>query len=129
MSAVLVDTSVWIAFFKGREEAKTLFPLLDANQVCTNALILAELLPFLRQKKEITLIGLLNTIERMKLEIDWNEIMEMQTGNLKNGINRVGIPDLIIAQNAIRNDLMLFSFDRHFELMKKNIGLKLFERK
>ena len=75
------------------------------------------------------MIGLLKTIEKVKIEIDWNEIIEMQTSNLKNGINRVGIPDLIIAQNVIQNKLKLFSLDKHFELMKKNIGLKLFEMK
>ncbi len=128
MNTILVDTSVWIAFFRGREEAKTLFPLLEANQLCTNDLILAELIPFLKHKRETTVIGLLNTLERIKIEIEWNEIIEMQTRNLKNGINRVGIPDLIIAQNAIRNKIKLFSFDKHFELMK-NIGLNLFEMK
>ncbi len=129
MSTILVDSSVWIAFFKGQEEAKSIFHLLDANQICTNDLILAELIPFLKQKKETTLIRLLNTIEKIRIEIDWSEIIEMQTNNLRNGINRVGIPDLIIAQNAIRNKLKLFSFDKHFELMKKNIGLKMFEIK
>jgi len=50
----------------------------------------------------------------------------MQTINFKNGLNRVGVPDLIIAQNALQNDIPLFSFDRHFEIMKKSIGIKLF---
>jgi predicted nucleic acid-binding protein len=33
----------------------------------------------------------------------------MQTENLRQGLNKVGIPDLIIAQNAIDHDVELFA--------------------
>ena len=39
----------------------------------------------------------------------------------------IGIPDLIIAQNAIQHRLILFVLDKHFELMKKNPGLRMLE--
>jgi predicted nucleic acid-binding protein len=117
---------VWIAFLKGVEEGRQLFSLLDTNQICINDLILAELIPSLNHKKELALVRLLQSIERTRLHIDWESIIEMQTINLKNGLNRVGVPDLIIAQNALQNDIPLFSFDRHFEIMKKSIGIKLF---
>jgi predicted nucleic acid-binding protein len=126
MNKVLVDSSVWIAFFKGAEEGRQLFSLLDTNQICINDLILAELIPSLNHKKELALVRLLQSIERTRLHIDWESIIEMQTINFKNGLNRVGVPDLIIAQNALQNDIPLFSFDRHFEIMKKSIGIKLF---
>jgi predicted nucleic acid-binding protein len=129
MNMVLVDSSVWIAFLEGAEESRLLFPLLDSNQLCINDLILAELIPSLNHKKELALARLLESIERLDIKIDWNEIIRIQTANLKNGINRVGIPDLIIAQNAIQNQVKLLSFDRRFELMKKHTGLKIFERK
>jgi predicted nucleic acid-binding protein len=129
MSKILVDSSVWISFFKGTEEGKLLFPLLDSNQACINELILAELIPSLIQKKELVLVGLLRSIEKTQIDIDWEEIIRMQTVNLKNGLNRVGVPDLVIAQNAMQNQIRLFSFDKHFEIMKKNIGLKLYEIK
>jgi hypothetical protein len=127
MSQVLVDSSIWISFFRGAEESKILFQLLDSNQVCINNLILSELIPSLTHKKELTLAKLLYSVERLDIEIDWNEIIHMQTTNLKHGINRVGIPDLIIAQNAIQNQAKLLSFDKHFDLIKKHIGLKTYE--
>jgi predicted nucleic acid-binding protein len=34
--------------------------------------------------------------------------------------------DLIIAQNSIQNDIELYSFDKHFQLMKDLHQLKLF---
>ena len=129
MNKVLVDSSVWISFFKGTEEGKQLFPLLEANQACVNDLILSELVPSLNHKKELILVGLLRSIEKTRIDIDWDDIIRIQTINLKNGLNRIGVPDLIIAQNAIQNEIKLFSFDKHFEIMKKHIGLKIFEIK
>jgi predicted nucleic acid-binding protein len=127
MNKILIDSSVWISFFRGNEEANNLNILLDKNMVCINDLILSELIPPLMLKKENELIRLMNSIERLKMEIDWIGIIQIQVLNLKSGLNRVGIPDLIIAQNAIHNNVQLYSFDKHFELMKKEIGLKLFK--
>jgi predicted nucleic acid-binding protein len=129
MNKILVDSSVWIGFFKGLEEAKQLFQLIDSNMICTNDLIMTELIPSLIHKKESELVDLLNSIEKTKMDIDWNGINQLQIQNLRNGLNRVGVPDLIIAQNAIQNNLVLYSFDKHFELMKKGMGLKTFSGK
>ena len=126
MSQVLVDTSVWISFFRGDEPAQVLFPLLDANRVCVNELILAELVPSLKHRREDTIIDMLQAIERLELRIMWPQITEMQVMNLKAGINKVGIPDLILAQNALQNALPILSFDKHFELMRESTGLQLY---
>jgi len=126
MNRVLVDTSIWISFFKGDETAKPLLSMIESNLICTNELILAELIPSLMLRKENTLINLLRHVELQSLNINWNEITAMQAENLNNGINRVGLPDLIIAQNAIQNDSLLFSLNKHFQLMSKITGLKLY---
>jgi predicted nucleic acid-binding protein len=96
------------------------------NTVCINDLILAELIPPINQKKEYALKDLLLTITKIPLNINWNNIIYMQTQNLKNGINKVGMADLIIAQNICENDLELFTFDRHFELMSDLHNFRLF---
>jgi predicted nucleic acid-binding protein len=126
MKKILVDSSVWIGYFRGIEEAKHLNQLLETNTVFINDLILAEIIPSLLLRKENELVDLLGSIERLKIDIDWIGLTQYQVLNLKNGLNRVGIPDLIIAQNAIQNGIQLFSFDKHFELMKKGIGLKTY---
>lgn len=123
---VLVDSSVWIEFFKGNESALPLNRLIDSNNLCINDLILAELLPMINHKNEVDLKGLLMAIERLELVIDWHQIVVLQTQNLRNGINKVGIPDLIIAQNAMVLDLELYTFDRHFVLMSELYSLRLF---
>ena len=125
---VLVDSSVWIEYFKGNESALPLNELIDSNNLCINDLILAELLPSINQKNEVDLKELLLAIEKIDIEIEWHQIIAMQTLNLKKGINRVGISDLIIAQNAIENDLELYAFDKHFTLMSGLHELKMFRR-
>ena len=123
---VLVDTSVWIEYFKGTGRTAVLNELINNNALCINNLVLAELIPSINLKKESKLKRLLLTVNQIDIEIDWDEIIDMQTKNLLNGINKVGIPDLIIAQNAINNNLFLFSFDKHFSLMSDLFGLKIF---
>ena len=91
---ILVDSSVWIEYFKGNEQTLPLNKLLDLNNVCVNDLILAELIPSINHKKENELKELLLTITKIPLTINWNTIIYMQTQNLKNGINKVGIADL-----------------------------------
>jgi len=124
---ILVDTSIWIEFFKGNQETKILNKLIDDNTICVNDLILAELLPSINQRKEINLRDLLCRITNIPLRINWKELVFMQTINLKNGINKVGIPDVIISQNAIDNNLEIFTRDSHFELMSDLHGVKIFK--
>jgi len=45
--------------------------------------------------------------------------------NLQNGINNVGIPDLIILQQVIGQKISLFSFDKHFKLMQNHLNFEL----
>ena len=126
---VLVDTSVWIQYFNNKKNKQTdaVDNLIDDNQICINNLILSELIPFLRLQRKSSLIELLQTIRNIPIHIDWNEIIELQYSNLKNGINKVGIPDLIILQNVLNNSLELFTFDKHFYLMSKYFDLSLFK--
>ena len=128
MSLVLVDTSVWVDYFRGKQVAKPLDMLIESNQILTNELILAELLPSISFRKEDRLHRLLLAVKKLNLEIDWEDIMRMQVKNLQAGNNHVGIPDLVIAQSVMKNDLILFENDKHFQAMKNIFGLKLLRK-
>ncbi|TDI91045.1 MAG: PIN domain nuclease, partial [Caldithrix sp.] len=93
--------------------------------ICTNDLILAELIPFLKVKKQFRVMRLLTEITNIPLNINWQKIIDFQTTCLRNGINNIGIPDLIILDNAIQNDLVLFTADKHFNIINKHIGFEL----
>jgi predicted nucleic acid-binding protein len=122
---VLVDTSVWIDYFRSGEDSERLDYLIDENLVITNELILTELLPLLVIRREKSVINLLEKIKKSSLKLNWDEIVSYQVSCLQSGSNGIGIPDLIIAQNAIQNNLPVYSIDKHFKFMyEASFGLK-----
>ena len=123
--SVLVDTSVWIEYFKTGINSEKLDFLIDENLVVLNDLILAELVPSLRLRNQRKIIKLLYDIYKLELSVNWGQIIEFQSKCLKNGLNGIGIPDLIIAQNAKQNHCKIYSLDSHFKLMKDILRLKL----
>jgi len=123
--SVLVDTSVWIEYFRNGNSLEKLDFIIDENLVVTNDLILAELIPFLKIKRQKNIVELLNNINKLQLHVRWDEIIDYQVKCLKKGINGVSIPDLIIAQNAKQNDCEIYSKHRHFKLLKSIISIKI----
>jgi hypothetical protein len=123
---VLVDTSIWIDYFKVGNKSSNLDSLIDENTLVTNDLILTELIPYLKLKKQSKVIKLLEEINRVPLNINWEEIVEFQVKCLRSGANGIGIPDLIIAQNAKSNNLKVYSLDKHFQLLSEVIKVKLY---
>jgi len=123
---VLVDSSVWIDYFRSGGLFK-LDRIIEEDLACINEIVFTELAPVLqKQDQKIALEGLA-AIERIPLNIDWKIIREYQLMNLSNGVNKVGIPDLIIVQQVVDQKITLFSFDKHFKLMQKHLNFELFD--
>ena len=125
--SVLVDTSVWVEYFRNGNNFDQLDFLIDENLVVSNNLILSELIPFLKVRNQRKLITLLNKINKLEIVVNWEQLIEYQYKCLKKGINGIGIPDLIIAQNAKQNHCGIYSLDNHFNHMKDILKLKLFD--
>ena len=123
---VLVDTSIWIDYFRGGDKSPEMDSLIDENLLVTNDIILAELVPYLKIKKQVKVVKLLHEVNRIPLKINWEEIIEFQVKCLKSGAHGVGIPDLIIAQNARENNCKVYSLDKHFRLLHQVLKLKLY---
>jgi predicted nucleic acid-binding protein len=123
--SVLVDTSAWIEYFRSGNNSEKLDFLIDKNLIVINDLILAELIPFLKVRHQREIVNLLYTIKKLDLSIHWDQIIEFQFTCLKKGLNGIGIPDLIVAQNAIQNRCEIYSLDNHFKLMKDILELQL----
>ncbi|NGM62498.1 PIN domain-containing protein [Sphingobacterium sp. SGG-5] len=124
---ILVDTSVWIDYFRGGEYSEELSNLVRLDVVCTNEIILTELLPALLHRNQKDLIEALQALPCVPYTVFWEGIRLVQNLNIKNGINKVGLPDLMIAQHCMDSNLELWSLDKHFQLMRKHIALKLFK--
>ena len=123
--SVLVDTSIWIDYFRSGNASEKLDFLIGENLIVINDLILAELVPSLRVRNQRKIVKLLNNINKLELSINWDQIIEFQFKCLKNGLNGIGIPDLIVAQNAKQNHSEIYSLDSHFKLMKDILKLQL----
>ena len=123
--SVLVDTSIWIEYFRTGNNSEKLDFLIDENLIVINDLILAELVPSLRVRNQRKIVRLLNEINKLELSINWDQIIWFQFKCLKSGLNGIGIPDLIVAQNAKQNHSEIYSLDSHFKLMKDILKLQL----
>ena len=115
MADVLVDTSVWIDYFKSGDNSSKLDYLIKENLIVTNDIILSELLPLLIVRRQKSVISLLKKIKNYPVEANWQEIIDFQVSCLKSGSTGIGIPDLLIAQNAIQNNSAIYSLDKHLD--------------
>lgn len=122
--SILIDSSVWIEYFRTGRPDK-LDRIIEEDLACINELILTELAPALSLKNETELLEGLQTIRMIPMNIDWEIVRDYQLMNLQNGINKVGLPDLIILQQVIDQKITLFSFDRHFKLMQNHLNFDL----
>jgi hypothetical protein len=125
--SVLVDTSVWVDYFRAGKDSGKLDFLIDENFIAINDLILAEIVPFLEIRNQKKLLRLLRHIYKLPLNIDWDQLIEFQLKCLRNGVNGIGIPDLMVAQNAKQNLCEIYSLDNHFKLMKDIVGFELLD--
>ena len=118
----IIDRNIWIEFFNKKKYFESVSDLLNNNEVYINQIILAELIPSARAKNEKEFIECLYGIELLELNIDWDEIIEIQYYCIRNGINKLGLVDIIIAQNAKQNNVGVFTMNRHMVLLCNLIG-------
>ena len=124
---ILVDSSIWIDYFRSGIKSSKLDMYIEQNLICINELILAELIPFLKVKKQYRVIKLLNTITSIPLSINWQKVIDFQTTCLLHGLNNVSIPDLVNLDHVIQNDLVLLTLDKHFSLINDYINFELLD--
>ena len=131
MSDILVDTSVWLEFFRVRDSlyGEALDHLLEEERVCTTNLIKAEIIPGARTPKQFReLKGYFNALPLAAEPASlWEEIIEVQFQLKRKGINGISIPDLIIAVVAKANLKVVFTKDRDFQRIQRALAVELME--
>ena len=124
---VLVDSSVWIGYFRGDEESTAVDTLIDDGLLVTNDVILSELIPPLTVRNQFRLISLLKAIRCEPMDVDWDQLVALQVECIRKGINGVGLPDLMIAQQVMKCDFDLYTYDKHFHLISKETHLRIYD--
>ncbi|MBI1870619.1 MAG: PIN domain-containing protein [Chlamydiae bacterium] len=131
MSDVLVDSSVWIDFFrkKSSPEGEALDRLLEENRVCTVDLIKVEIVggaktlqQFEDLKSYFDALPLLEEPQGL-----WENMMHLQFNLHRKGIQGVGIPDLMIAVMAQTYHKVIFTRDHDFKRIRNVFPIQLME--
>jgi predicted nucleic acid-binding protein len=128
---VLIDTSVWIDFFRRRDVKliEQIGILLKSGRAIYTGIIALELINGAKGQKELQALhdvfGAMEKINEM-------ETTHFNAGKIGYEIARkghtLGVVDLLIAQISIENDLVLMTFDEHFKVIAKYSNLKLLQQ-
>ena len=118
---VLVDTSVWIEFFRENSSVSNNLELLiitDSVEVC--GVVLFELLQGIKSEPEKLKIKeiLLNLSYVEVNKIIWQKSAEISLNIKKKGFT-IPFSDILIGVLAIENNLSVFTLDKHFELISE----------
>jgi predicted nucleic acid-binding protein len=127
---VLVDTSVWIDYFRGIESRHTrmLDRCLDEDRLATGDLIIIELLQGFKTKWQIEsahqIISRLEYYDLVGMDIAYRAAENYRVLRNK-GITVRKTVDTIIGTFCIVNQIKLLHNDRDFDPMARYLGLKV----
>lgn len=128
---ILVDTSVWIEFFKKKEPwYSTVSALMDDKRVCCAGIILAELIQGAKSEKELEVLrDFRHVFKFLDESVDlWQAAGELSYSLLRKG-KSIGLADCYPAVAAKSNQIEVLTLDKHFEAIKGVAGIALYEVK
>ena len=126
---ILVDSSVWITYFRGKETIQTalLDEFLDSQELAIGDLIFTEVLQGCRYDKEF------NEVRRLLGRLDvvvlgGEDVMIEAAKNYRKlrsaGITPRGTIDVVIATRCIVSGYKLLHDDRDFDAFAARLGLQ-----
>lgn len=130
---ILVDTTVWIDFFAGRDTTQATFlqQLIEQNEeICTCGIVLTEILQGIRNNREHTKVNELFSSLHF-LEMQRETFIHAADIYRKLRIRCITIQktlDCMIASIAIEHKIPLLHHDRDFQPIEKYCGLVVVRR-
>ncbi|TVQ81302.1 MAG: PIN domain-containing protein [Bradymonadales bacterium] len=125
MSAIVVDTSAWISYFKGKD-----YPEIDAalevGLVYLPPVVCAELLSAkMTAKQRVKLQEFLQELPLYEGGFDhWMKVGELRSDLARKGLS-MSTPDAHIAQSALDLKAELITEDKFFKKIAPKLNLKL----
>jgi predicted nucleic acid-binding protein len=126
---VLVDTSVWISFFRDREQkvGQKVRQLLRDGAPAYTGIIATELIRGAKSKQELDVLEeLFSSIALIEMKEEYFRNAGVLGRHLMEKGLTVGTVDLLIAQIALGTDTALFSLDSHFAAIARHTALRLY---
>ena len=124
---ILVDTSVWIEYFRNNPDITGIIDTeLSNNNICTTGPIITELLQGVKTEKELKLLSdHVDALSYLECGInDWKKAGQISFMLRKSG-HTVPVSDVIIAVVAINNGAYVYTLDNHFKQIPE---VRLLER-
>ncbi|MBN1189617.1 MAG: PIN domain-containing protein [Dehalococcoidales bacterium] len=127
MDKILIDTSVWIEFFRKKEPFYSrVSKLIDDDSVCCTGVILAELIQGVKQGLDISVLRdflyVFHFLEESR-EL-WAEAGKLSF-TLRKGSKQVGLIDCYIALAAYNEKAAILTLDSRFTEIKKHLEIVL----
>jgi len=124
---VLVDTSVWIEFFRGKEPGKSAVErLMDEGAICCVGLVMAELIQGARSEREIEVLKeFVSVFDFLDEDVaTWEKAGRLANLMRKKG-STVPLSDCYLAVLASCGAVAVMTLDSHFDLLTNELDLKV----
>jgi predicted nucleic acid-binding protein len=125
---ILVDTSIWIEYFKNNKEY---VPVIEKNLNLENILItgpvISELLHGVKGSKEYQMLSSsISAVPYIEcIYEDWIETGKVLYRLREKGVS-IPLTDVLIATIAIREEALVLTHDKHFKYISNITELKLY---
>lgn len=116
-SGVLIDTSVWIEFFrKASSVGDAVAELLNKELVWVTGIVLFELVQGTKAEVEKAhIVSRLTSLRYVEMSVMvWQKAGELARLLKKNGLT-LPVSDIILAAVALEHNLQVFTLDKNFE--------------
>lgn len=130
---ILVDSSVWIDYFRGtrNEQTDILDTLLSSEPVGVGDLMLAEVLQGFASERDFNQAKQV-LLSLQQVEIGGTELAVQAARNFRtlrlHGVTVRKTIDALIATRCIESDLLLLHSDRDFDAFEKHLGLRVLRK-
>ncbi len=125
---VLIDTSVWIEYFRNKSESvsREVDEIFSKKEIYVPKIVIAELIQGAKSENEISIIK--DFIEAFNI-IDQREETWFKAGRLSFDLKKKGktinLTDCYIAVMAQEHACKIFTFDEHFKDIQKILNIDL----
>jgi len=123
---VLLDTSVWIDFFRKKSPVfEEVDLLIEQNRICIARLIAAELLQGAKSTKEFNILKESPDVFHLLEETadTWNQAANLSRQLRSQGYT-IGLGDCYIATLAHHYRVPIWSHDKHFEIIANHLSIE-----
>jgi len=128
LDKVLIDTSVWIEFFRKHEPCHAVVTeLIDGERVYCVGLVLAELMQGAKSEKELEVLASFPSVFDFLPETPelWSEAGRLAFTLRRRGTT-IGLADCYLAVAAVTAGVRIATLDGHFDILREVTAFDLY---